>query len=400
MTNVCPGSPCYTVNSATSITVNNFPAHAAGTVDITVETAGGTSTTSVNDQYTYVVLPTVTSVSPNTGPVAGGNTVTVTGTAFTGATDVFVGATDVGTSPCGSAPCFTFNSATSITLKLPSHGAGTVDIEVATPGGRSAASPPNDQYTFDAVPTVTNVVPSSGPTTAGTTITVTGTAFTGATDVFVGAADVTNLCGASNCYTVNSATSITVILPAQAAGTVDVEVLTPGGRSAANPPNDQYTFVAAPTVTGVSPSSGPSSGGNQITVTGTFFTGATDVFVGAADVTTVCGGSSNCYTVVNSTTITVNLPAQAPGSPVDVRVETVGGESAISGSDKYTFVACAHSDRREPQRRSHRRGEHRDGDRHGRSRARPTSSSAPLTSGRARADPLPASHSTVRPRSR
>jgi hypothetical protein len=43
----------FTVNSATSITATS-PAGAAGTVDITVTTAGGTSATSASDRFTYI----------------------------------------------------------------------------------------------------------------------------------------------------------------------------------------------------------------------------------------------------------------------------------------------------------------------------------------------------------
>ena len=53
------------VNSDTSITVTT-PAHAAGTVDVTVTTPGGTSSTSSADHYTFG--PAVTSVAPVTAP--------------------------------------------------------------------------------------------------------------------------------------------------------------------------------------------------------------------------------------------------------------------------------------------------------------------------------------------
>jgi len=44
----------------------------------------GTSPVTSNglDQFTYLALPTVTGVSPASGPTAGGNTVTITGTGF------------------------------------------------------------------------------------------------------------------------------------------------------------------------------------------------------------------------------------------------------------------------------------------------------------------------------
>jgi hypothetical protein len=90
--------------------------------------------------------PTLVSLAPNDGPLAGGTPVTVTGTNFTGATSV-----QFGTTPATS---FTVNSATQITATSPA-GSGTVDVLVTTPAGTSAASvadkfaytPPPGAYT-------------------------------------------------------------------------------------------------------------------------------------------------------------------------------------------------------------------------------------------------------------
>ena len=43
---------------------------------------------------------------------------------------------------------------------------------------------------------------------------------------------------------------------------------------------DQYTYEAAPTVSGVSPAGGPLAGGATVVVTGANFTGATAVMFG------------------------------------------------------------------------------------------------------------------------
>ena len=100
----------FTVNSATSITAIT-PAHAAGAVNVQVTTPGGTGTGVA--LFTYVMpAPTVTTVSPATGPTTGGTSVTITGTNFTGATAVTFGGT--------AATSFTVNSATSITATTPS----------------------------------------------------------------------------------------------------------------------------------------------------------------------------------------------------------------------------------------------------------------------------------------
>ena len=65
---------------------------------MTVSTTAGGASTPLADAYTYNAPPTVTSVSPNNGPPAGTNTVTVTGTGFvSGSTTVDFG-TNAGTS--------------------------------------------------------------------------------------------------------------------------------------------------------------------------------------------------------------------------------------------------------------------------------------------------------------
>ena len=254
--------------------------------------------------------PSVTSVSPTSGPLAGGTSVVITGTNFTGATAVAFGGT--------AAASFTVNSATQITATAPA-GTGTVDVRVTTPIGTSATSAA-DQYTYVAAPTVTSISPTAGPTGGGTSVVITGTNFTGATAVSFGATAATG-------FTVNSATQITATAPAGSTGTVDVRVTTIGGTSATSAA-DQYTYVAAPTITSISPTAGPTGGGTSVTITGTNFTGATAVTFGATAVTG--------FTINSATQITATAPAGT--GTVDVRVTTVGGTSATSASDQFTYV--------------------------------------------------------------
>ncbi len=71
--------------------------------------------------------PSITNVSPPTGSITGGTSVTLSGTNFTGATSVTFGGTP--------ALSFSVNSATSITATTPAHAAGVVNVSVTTPGG-------------------------------------------------------------------------------------------------------------------------------------------------------------------------------------------------------------------------------------------------------------------------
>jgi hypothetical protein len=150
----------FTVNSDTSITAVSpqSPQQAAGTFDVTVSNAGGTSATSAIDQFTFYAMPSVTSINPNTGPVNGGTGVALIGTHFLGATAVTFGDTQAG---------FYVNSDASITAFAPAEGnPDTVSITVTTPGGTSTPTPA-DVYTYAAVATGTPGAPTSVTAVAG-----------------------------------------------------------------------------------------------------------------------------------------------------------------------------------------------------------------------------------------
>jgi Bacterial Ig-like domain (group 3)/IPT/TIG domain len=256
--------------------------------------------------------PTVVNVNPNTGPMQGGTSVTITGTNFSGATAVSFGS--------NAAASFTVNSATQITATSPA-GVGTVDVMVTTEGGTSAISS-GDRFTYGSAPTVTNVNPNTGPTSGGTSVTITGTNFSGAAAVRFGN-------NAAGSFTVNSATQITATSPA-GIGTVDVTVTTAGGTSATSMA-DQFTYVPAPapgpTVTNINPNTGPSSGGSSVTITGTNFSGVTAVRFGS--------NAAGSFTVDSATQITATSPTGV--GTVDVTVTTAGGTSAISSGDRFTY---------------------------------------------------------------
>ncbi len=86
--------------------------------------------------------PSITSVSPPAGGIAGGTTVTVTGQGFC---NFPTGAEFGGTAATG----FIVNSDTSFTAVSPAHAAGTVNVQVITAFGFSAASAADD-FTYTA----------------------------------------------------------------------------------------------------------------------------------------------------------------------------------------------------------------------------------------------------------
>ena len=149
-----------------------------------------------------------------------------------------------------------------------------------------------------AAPTITNVSPNRGSTKGHTNVVITGTNFqSGATVKFgnVAALDVD----------VNSATSVVAETPPQNAGVVNVTVTNPDQQSATR--TQAYTYVEPePQVLSVSPSSGPTAGGTNITINGVDFKNGATVRI----------GSRNALNVVFVND--VQLTAKTPLGPPDV----------------------------------------------------------------------------------
>ncbi|MGO4612744.1 IPT/TIG domain-containing protein, partial [Nocardia sp. 2YAB30] len=156
-------------------------------------------------------MPTITSLSPTSGPASGNTSVTITGTGFVPiVTNVKFGTV---------ATSFTVDSPTQITAIAP-PGTGTVQVTVTTSGGGTSNGV---SYTYLPVPSLSSVNPTQGPSTGGNTVILTGTGLTGATGVSFGATPATS-------FTVNSDTQITAVAPA-GTGSVQVTVTGPGGTS-------------------------------------------------------------------------------------------------------------------------------------------------------------------------
>jgi hypothetical protein len=320
-----PATVDFGTNPATNVLVVNASTVTAdspagfGVVDVTVTDAGGTSLTSPEDQFTYG--PTVTSVSPRSGPLAGGTSVTITGINLEDVTAIDFGTTPV-TSP------FSPTATQIVVVSPPGVMPGIVDVTVTSPVGTSPASA-NDLFTYTGtaapVPTVSAISPTFGPAAGGTLVTISGTGFTDNPAPTVafgnnGATDVSFV----------SSTTITAVSPA-GAGIVDVTVITIGGTSAISPA-DQFSYL--PTVTSVSPRSGPQTGGTVVTITGTNFAGATAVDFGNTPATQF---------EISGNEIAVLSPAVAIAGVVDVTVVTAGGTSATSSADQFFYSLLAPS---------------------------------------------------------
>lgn len=190
---------------------------------------------------------------------------------------------------------------------------------VGTPDGLGALKPGG----AGPSPTVTNVAPAEGPTAGGTTVTIDGTHLGDALSVRFGDTRATVLTDEEGVITAEA--------PPAEPGEVDVTITSQEGVRSATSPADSYAYVAPPpTVTSVSPASGPTAGGTEVTIEGTHLGEAEYVMFGsrAASITAVEEGE-----------VRVISPPH-PAATVDITVvEPHALTSSDSTADRYTYLA-------------------------------------------------------------
>jgi hypothetical protein len=193
---------------------------------------------------------------------------------------------------------------------------------------------PADVFTYvGKPPEVSKLSPRLGAAAGGTSVAITGLNLLGASAIHFGSVDAPS-------FTVNTDKSITATAPPQTVGTVDVTVTTPYGTSSfefcmKNRPcavEDHFKFVE-PTVTALTPSSGPAAGGTTVAVSGSGFstTASNNTFqFGHTFITPVeCASSSAC---------TIVTPAHSAGvDDLQVKISGINETSPITPADRFTF---------------------------------------------------------------
>jgi hypothetical protein len=284
----------FTVKSAGKIEAI-APPGAEGTVDVTVTGPEGTSAVGRADHFSYVPPgPSVVEVTPAEGQVEGGRPVQILGANLAGATAVTFG---------GSSAAFQVDSSEHIAVMTPPGTAPDVDVRVTTPEGTSPIDPRDRYHYTSKFIEISKVSPPKGPAAGGTIVSIIGEEFHGVTDVKFGSQSATS-------FSVNpDGDSISAVAPPQTAERVVISVVTTFGTSELEycqrnktrrqtcAIRDHYKFQE-PEVTGVTPNSGPRSGGTGVTIAGSGFglePGETEFLFGKAPATSVtCSSFSSC----------------------------------------------------------------------------------------------------------
>ncbi|GAA2627822.1 IPT/TIG domain-containing protein [Streptomyces vastus] len=212
--------PATSVTNVSPTEVTAVSPSGTGTVGVTVTTPGGTSNPL---SFFYVGAPFKSSLGTTSGPLAGGNTITINGTGLSTATSVSFG---------GVTATPTVNSDSSLSVAVPAGAAaGPVAVSVTTAGGTNNGL----SYTYVDIPDIGTISPTSGPASGGTAVTITGTNLDSTDSVTFG--------GTAAPFSVINATTLSAVTPPGTAGPVDVVVTNPAGSDTEV---GAFTYVAGP----------------------------------------------------------------------------------------------------------------------------------------------------------
>ncbi len=289
--------PLRTINASASPTgILHIAGSYYGTLALDATTVTSTNGDVVLGRYGFGA-PTVSTLTPASGPIAG--TFTLRGSGFEAAQAVKIGATKA---------TFTYVSPTELTVSVP-VGATTGLVTVVSSGGTAVSS---GNFTVVA-PSVSSFAPATAQ--MGATVTINGAGFAGATGVKFGTLAATT-------FTVVSPTSVTAVVPIGAV-TGRLSVLAAGGiaLSAAN-----FT-VAPPAITTLTPAT--AAVGATVTIDGTGFTAATGVRFGTKPAVT--------FRVVSDVRMTAVVP---PGATTGKVAVTGRGGTGLSVTN-FTLPAPA-----------------------------------------------------------
>jgi hypothetical protein len=260
--------------------------------------------------------PTITSISPTVASAKGGTQITITGTNFVSGATVDFGQ--------NSAIKVTFVNSTTLKAEAPDSTGdleGTVSVFVTNPDTQTATLP--EGLLYDLPPSLKSVTPPIGSTAGGYKVVLTGKDFRcgsscpGGPVVLFGTTPATSVI-------FNNNTTMTVGVPAEAAGTVTVKVTNTDGLSTTLANGFTYSPVV---VSQVTPAIGPLGGNNTVSIQGSGFVSGSTVTFGGTAATSV--------TFVSATSLTVKAPAHSAGT-VAVAVTNANGTGTLPSAYRYS----------------------------------------------------------------
>jgi nitrogen fixation protein len=271
--------------------------------------------------------PTITSISPNSGPENISPYPVIKGTNFEPGVQVYVN----GTVARGA----WLSGSTYISFEPPlSAVTGPVPVEVVNPDGGTVTLANGWSYTTASLvstPTITSVSPNSGPENISPYPVIKGTNFASGVKVYVNGTVARGAWLGGSTY-ISFEPPLSAVL-----GPVNVTVINPDGGTATLANGWSYTTASlapTPTITNISPNSGPDTISPYPTMRGTNFESGMQVYV---------NGIAARGVWLSGTTIAVfEPPLSSVTGPVSVQVVNPdGGTATLANGFDYTSASLA-----------------------------------------------------------
>jgi hypothetical protein len=220
------------------------------------------------------------------------------------------------------------NQSCVVTVRFKPSGSGqkTATLNICSNVRTPCLVPDAVNLSFNG-PVISKVQPNNAPLVGGT-VNITGAGLSGSFTFDFGGTPATGV----TCW---SATSCTMTAPAHAAGSVDV-IAKDGSTSSSANPDDRFTYQA-PAITKISPAVGPTTGGQEVELTGEGFYPLMIVKFGGATVTWENGGIQTTTVLCPSDT---SCPVASPAGTGAVHVTATlsGVTSPETAANLYTYV--------------------------------------------------------------
>ncbi|WP_051416852.1 MULTISPECIES: IPT/TIG domain-containing protein [Paenibacillus] len=292
-------APSVQFNSSTELIVTT-PAGVPGTVEVTVINDDGQTATGA---YNYYAVPVISKVTPNEGPLAGNNEVTIQGNYFLTGAQVKMGektADVISITP------------TKIVVKAPATSIPeTVAVEVTNSDGLSAKL--DAAYSYILGPELVSVSPNEGLTTGGESVTLTGSRFKTGTKVYFNNKVVPS--------TYVNDTTITILTPSWSkAEAVTVKIVNPDGQFIEQAEGYTYKWPK-PEITSIQPNEGFTTGDTLVTLNGSNFLSGAKVYFNDTLVTQT--------TFYSGSVIKIRTPKWSNAESVNIKIENPDGQTAL-----------------------------------------------------------------------
>lgn len=217
--------------------------------------------------------------------------------------------------------------------KHDAHGNTATSSHRTTPAGRPHVPAATTAPTAISA-LISRVLPDAGPLKGGTTVTLIGRQLNHLTGVTFGGIPALG-------FKVDSPRRVTAVAPSHAgAAGVRVSITVPASVKCAGSCGVTYHYLPLPTITGLSPATGPVSGGRQVVIHGTGFVPHASVRFGNTVLRHV--------TWLSPTSLGVTTPPARVAAPsatgtleglrVAVQVSTPGGNSTERALSMFTYL--------------------------------------------------------------